>query len=176
MARSKFVSYILVVAGIIVLNLGMSVPTNAEKIMIKIYNAHSGKEEMVEPVVKTDAEWQKILTPEQYRIARQGGTEQAFSKVCPIPKGGKGVYQCVCCGTDLFAYDKKFDSKTGWPSFWTPISELNVKYVEDSDYGMSRVEVRCARCGAHLGHVFDDGPPPTGKRYCINTVALKVAE
>ncbi len=146
---------------------------NIEK--IEIYNAATGKTEQVDPVVKSDAEWKKILTPEQYQVTRQQGTEAPFSKQCAIPASGKGIYQCVGCGTDLFAYGNKFESGTGWPSFFDPISPLNVKLEEDNQYGMRRVEVVCARCGAHLGHVFDDGLPPTGKRYCINTVALKLS-
>ena len=143
---------------------------------IKIYNAAINQGEEVEPLVKTDAEWKKILTPEQYAVTRQKGTERPFSNQCSIPKTGKGVYQCVACGTDLFKYENKFESGTGWPSFYTPVSKLNLHAVDDSDHGMERTEVLCARCGAHLGHVFPDGPPPTGMRYCINAVALKLAE
>ena len=143
---------------------------------IKIFNALTGTVEEVEPVVKTDAEWRKLLTPEQYAVTRAKGTERPFSNQCSIPKSGKGVYQCVGCGTDLFMYANKFESGTGWPSFYTPVSPLNLKKVSDTSHGMDRDEVVCARCGAHLGHVFPDGPPPTGLRYCINAVALKLAE
>ena len=147
-----------------------------ETVQIKIYNATNGKVELVAPVVRTDVEWKKILTPEQFQVTRQKGTERPFSQQCSIPPSGSGVYQCVGCGTDLFAYGNKFESGTGWPSFWNPISPLNVSIEEDKTLGMRRLEVLCARCSAHLGHVFDDGPPPTGKRYCINTVALKLSE
>ncbi len=142
---------------------------------IEIYNAKTGETHKVDPIVKSDAEWKKILTAEQFEVTRHKGTERPFSKQCAIPKSGKGIYQCVGCETDLFQYGNKFESGTGWPSFWDPVSPLNVKIEEDNSFGIHREEVLCARCGAHLGHIFDDGPPPTGKRYCINTVAIKLA-
>ena len=153
--------------------LGAAMP---EPMHIRIFNPETNAVEEVEPVVKTDAEWKQLLTPEQYQVLRRKGTERAFSRQCAIPPSGEGAYRCAACGTALFAYSKKFDSGTGWPSFWTPVSPLNVTLVDDSSFGMHRVEVRCARCGSHLGHVFDDGPPPTGKRYCINAVALTLEQ
>lgn len=141
---------------------------------MKIFNAKSNKIEEVQPITKTDEQWRQILTPEQFAITRRAGTESAFSKTCAVPLGKDGIYQCVCCGADLFTFESKFESGTGWPSFFQPVSDLNVQLRDDNSIGEHRVEVLCARCGAHLGHVFNDGPPPSGKRYCMNTVALKL--
>ena len=123
-------------------------------------------------VEKSDAEWQKVLTPQQFAVARAHGTERAFCGTL-LDNKRHGVYSCVCCGLPLFASNAKFDSGTGWPSFFQPIADENVATKPDRSYGMLRVEILCARCDCHLGHVFPDGPPPTGLRYCINGVALK---
>lgn len=123
-------------------------------------------------VIKTEEEWQTQLTPEQYFVTRQHGTERPFSsEMCSLFE--PGLYACVCCGTLLFDANEKFESGTGWPSFTQPIKENAISYHEDTSYGMSRVETLCNTCDAHLGHVFPDGPEPSGLRYCMNAVALK---
>jgi peptide-methionine (R)-S-oxide reductase len=126
-----------------------------------------------ETVSKTDEEWQKILTPEQYRICRKKDTERPFTGKYNNCKEN-GMYKCSCCGNELFDSNSKFESGTGWPSFFKPINDENVKCESDTDYGMIRTEVMCKKCGAHLGHVFDDGPQPTNLRFCINSVSLNL--
>lgn len=125
-------------------------------------------------VHKSEAEWRAQLTPEQYAVCRGRGTERPFSGVY-CGSHAPGVYHCVCCGALLFRADEKFDSGTGWPSYTAPVSDEAVVLADDFSYGMHRIEVMCATCGAHLGHVFDDGPPPTGKRYCINSICLQLS-
>jgi peptide-methionine (R)-S-oxide reductase len=127
---------------------------------------------MAEKVKKSESDWRADLTPEQYHVLREKGTERAFTGVYWNTKE-PGKYLCAGCGTELFSSEAKYDSGTGWPSFWAPVSESNVATEEDRTLGMRRVEVHCAKCGGHLGHLFEDGPNPTGMRYCINSASLR---
>jgi len=133
----------------------------------------AAKEQQPEKVTKSEDEWRKQLTPEQYRVTRTAGTERPFTgEYCAATD--IGTYACICCGTELFQSDAKFDAGCGWPSFWQPLDGARLIEHTDDSLGVRRTEVTCSKCDAHLGHVFGDGPPPTGLRYCINSVCLKL--
>ncbi|HEY7745978.1 MAG TPA: peptide-methionine (R)-S-oxide reductase MsrB [Desulfuromonadales bacterium] len=161
-----------VVVGLLLAGLLAVWQTAAAAEPLKVYSVTEGKYVMTEKVVKSQEEWRSILTPEQFLILREKGTERAYSGNLHA-NHDHGIYRCAGCGLDLFSSESKYDSGTGWPSFYTPVAPENVRFEEDRSFFMTRTEVLCPRCGGHLGHVFGDGPEPTGKRYCMNSAALE---
>jgi len=165
---------LLLVAVVSIANGGFNFqPTKAHAAArIKVYSAEKGNYIMSDEVIKTKEEWKKLLTPEQFHVLREKGTERAFSGQYATSHE-HGIYRCAGCGLDLFRSEDKFESGTGWPSFTAPIAKENIKTAVDKGFFSTRTEVMCRRCGGHLGHVFDDGPKPTGLRYCMNSAALQ---
>ena len=161
----------VLIAGIPVMAIGNWAYAAQRSGTLRVFSAAEGRYVTMDKVVKSEDEWKKILTREQFHILREEGTEKSFSSKLNNNKE-KGVYRCAGCGLDLFSSEHKYDSKTGWPSFWQPIAPENIATREDRKFFIRRTEVHCPRCGGHQGHVFDDGPKPTGLRYCINGLAL----
>jgi peptide-methionine (R)-S-oxide reductase len=162
---------IVTIAGLVTL-MSTTVASQDRKETVRVYSVEKKGYVVLPKVVKSDAEWRKQLTSEQYQVTRASGTELACSGAY-WNYHDVGLYKCVCCGNDLFHSDTKFDSGTGWPSFFTPVAKENITEFKDTSHFMVRTEIRCRVCDAHLGHVFEDGPEPTGLRYCLNSAALR---
>ncbi len=175
MGRGEFLRAVVLLVGGVAISGSLPVPAGAADgavpASIRVYSVEKGNYVMTQTVVKTKEEWKKVLTPEQYHILREKGTERAFTG--KYDKNHEhGIYRCAACGLELYRSEEKYDSRTGWPSFTAPIAASNVLTLPDNSFFSQRTEVVCPRCGGHLGHVFDDGPKPTGKRYCMNSASL----